>query len=365
MIKNDLPLLELFTRLRQADLPLGMDDYQLLLRTLQAGFGITDLDALGRLCKTLWVKSVDEVRLFDFHFKQVMTQAITDDTTSQSPKSLIQRFESASPSDAGPTTTASELILRIDDEVQVAKAVMQNTVGNVDISYNRFVQTDEYFPVTRRQMKQSWRYLRRPVREGPDIELDIDATVKEIGREGILLKPTLVPRRTNRAELLLLIDQGGSMIPFHALTRRLVETALRGGRLEKANIYYFNNCPWEYLYRAPTHQGAERIQEILARLRNERTGVLIFSDAGAARGGFNSERSDLTKAFINQFKQHFLNIAWLNPMPRSRWYGTTASLIMQLVPMFEISRRGLDDTISLLRGRSLQAVHILRRRYNE
>jgi uncharacterized protein with von Willebrand factor type A (vWA) domain len=30
----------------------------------------------------------------------------------------------------------------------------------------------DYFPVTRRQMKQSWRYLRRPVREGPLEELD-------------------------------------------------------------------------------------------------------------------------------------------------------------------------------------------------
>lgn len=365
MIKNDLPLLELFTRLRQADLPLGVDDYQLLLRTLQAGFGITDLDALGKLCKTLWVKSVDEARLFDFHFKQVVTQTITAGPTSQSPKSLIQRFEATSPSAMGPTTTAPELVLKIDDEVQVAKAVMQNTYGNADISYNQFVQTDEYFPVTRRQMKQSWRYLRRPIREGPAVELDIDATVKEIGREGIMLKPTLVPRRTNRAELLLLIDQGGSMVPFHALTRRLVETALRGGRLGKTGIYYFHNCPLEYLYHAPTHQGAERIQEILNRLRNERTGVLIFSDAGAARGGFNSERSDLTKAFINQFKQHFRYIAWLNPIPRSRWFGTTAGQIMQLVPMFEISRRGLDDAISLLRGHSLHAEHILRRRYNE
>ena len=58
----------------------------------------------------------------------------------------------------------------------------------------------------------------------------------------------LVAPRVNKAELLLLIDQDGSMIPFHALSHRLAETALRGGLLGKAGIYYFHNCPIEHLY---------------------------------------------------------------------------------------------------------------------
>ncbi|MFN6563857.1 MAG: hypothetical protein RMY28_029230 [Nostoc sp. ChiSLP01] len=36
---NDLPLLELFTKLRQAGLPLGIEEYQLVLQAMQAGFG--------------------------------------------------------------------------------------------------------------------------------------------------------------------------------------------------------------------------------------------------------------------------------------------------------------------------------------
>ncbi|MEQ9671280.1 hypothetical protein [Coleofasciculus sp. G2-EDA-02] len=35
-------------------------------------------------------------------------------------------------------------------------------------------------------MKQCWRYLRRPVREGIPTELDVEATVAKVGREGIL-----------------------------------------------------------------------------------------------------------------------------------------------------------------------------------
>ncbi|MHC5929198.1 hypothetical protein [Nostoc sp.] len=37
---NDLPLLELFTKLREAGLPLGIEEYQLVLQAMQAGFGI-------------------------------------------------------------------------------------------------------------------------------------------------------------------------------------------------------------------------------------------------------------------------------------------------------------------------------------
>ncbi|MEG3864115.1 hypothetical protein QT974_34105, partial [Microcoleus sp. herbarium12] len=41
------------------------------------------------------------------------------------------------------------------------------------------------------------------------VELDVEATVNQIGRQGILLSLVLVPRRVNRSQLLLLIDCGG------------------------------------------------------------------------------------------------------------------------------------------------------------
>jgi uncharacterized protein with von Willebrand factor type A (vWA) domain len=243
--------------------------------------------------------------------------------------------------------------LQIEDEVQIAKAVLQAVSGDDDSFYSYVMQADEYFPITVRQMKQSWRYLRRPVREGPPVELDIESTVKEYGRQGVLLKPVLLPRRTNRTQLLLLIDYGGSMVPFHSLSRRLVETAVRGGRLGQADIYYFHNCPQEYLSRDSEDQEHELLQDVLNAVHYERSGVLIFSDGGAARGGLNEERVEMTEEFLGQLKQKVRYMAWLNPMPYSRWAGTTAGKIMRSIPMFDLSRRGLDDAISVLRGRLL------------
>ena len=121
----------------------------------------------------------------------------------------------------------------------------------------------------------------------------------------------------------------------------------------------------EYFYRDLAHQEYERIGEILDGHYSQWTGILVFSDAGAARGGFSPERINLTEKFLERFKQQFRYIAWLNPMPRERWSGTTANEVMQSVPMFDLSRRGLDSAISVLRGRPSHFGNTLKYKYHE
>ena len=470
---DEIPLLDLFTRLKDAGLPLGVGEYQLALQALQAGFGLTDRESLARLCRTLWIKSSDETRIFEYHFEQLFPSldfsngSASDSSVadkSLSPKkaspdvshrnneksffkhwltkwgialtvatgvavtTLISRIPSQPPdtpsstplpSQSLPTTPtthesplsekktgatvsdydfsliffivgayilllicvfvvdrigvaerakrqthdedafpesfltspevvlSSELIRELPDEIQVARTLRQ--FGN---SLESLINASaDYLPATQRQMKQSWRYLRHFAREGLAVELDVDATVRQIGRQGMLLHPVLLPRRINQVELLLLIDRDGSMGPFHSFSERLVEAAVQGGRLGKANVYYFHNCPTEYLYLDPVHQDAVLIEDVVSQLRPSRTVVLILSDAGAARGGFNPRRRRLTKKIVNQLQQQVRYIAWLNPLPRSRWASTTAGAISEFVPMFEINRQGLDAAIDALRGR--------------
>jgi len=506
---NNLPLLDLFTRLREAGLPLGVGEYELALEALQGGYGVTSRDALARLCRTLWVKSPEDDRIFTHHFDQTIGPAVLPvakadklapiadskmavavgrmDSIAQNPTSLGQPtdapvepskipiailvgtvalcvtalslvtltfLQSRPPVTVGrsappnpptrisepllppqkpiprknsPTTPkpwlklvppivpepvkpktplpspflallgqpntwgvlgavaflagfsqmkrranrlqqsasqtvppiahppkpptlapSSELLREIEDEVQAARVARGATDGG----------KGEFFPVTRRQMKQSWRHLRRPVREGRATELDVEATVNQIGRQGMLLDPVLVPPRVNRLELLLLIDQDGSMIPFHALSERLIRTATQEGRLGHFSIYYFRNCPTLNLYRDRHCRDAEPLQTVLETLQNTRTVVLVISDAGAARGVFNPDRLRMTRQFVAQLQRHARYIAWLNPVPRSRWsstksgfHSTTAGQIAELVPMFEVTRAGLDSAIDVLRGR--------------
>jgi uncharacterized protein with von Willebrand factor type A (vWA) domain len=386
---HNLPLFDLFMSLREKGLALGIDEYHLALRALEAGFGVADRTALERLCRTLWVKSLDEEHLFDYHFQRMiarlpMAQSLGPVVASpykpqhkpdRSADLAEQQVEDASrhdtdigpqPMPSEPQESDSKEPLDNDDTLPPTgdiapmasrpPAVEINSAGSlinrikelslaaqVARSERKHRPTDEYFPISRRQLKQSWRYLRCMVRVGPPIELDIESTIEQIGRHGSLIEPVLKPRQINRTEVLLLLDNNGSMVPFHILSRRLIETALRGGRLGKTVIHYFHNCPSEQLH-----------QDTLDHPRYKRIVVLIFSDAGAARGNYSPERVDSTAQWFTALRRRARYVAWINPMPHQRWRGTTAEAIARFVPMFTIDRSGIDNAISVLRGHAVR-----------
>jgi uncharacterized protein with von Willebrand factor type A (vWA) domain len=378
---DQLPLIEIFNSLRQRHgFPLGIEEYLVVVRSLQAGFGQSSREQLEQLCCTLWAKSPEESRLIRRLFEQMWMQVknyiphelesegletlIAEPSISKSPESLPPQFETSSerqtsneemspselPDEPPPNLEESpSLTLEMDEPVQVVKAVRSS---QCDSAFKRpyYSLLTEYFPVTKRQMKQSWRYLRRLVREGVPTELDVEGTVKKMGREGILLEPVLMPQRFNRTDLVLMIDQEGSMVPFHALSRQLLETAERGGRLRQTRVFYFHDYVNEYLYRHPALLNAQPFDEVLAEV-GERAVVMIVSDGGAARGNFDSERVKQTLAWIEQLQQSVRYVAWLNPMPSESWLHTTAAEIAGILPMFEMSRLGMNKAISVLRGR--------------
>ncbi|MFP4124616.1 VWA domain-containing protein [Coleofasciculus sp.] len=348
---EQLPLLNIFNSLRQRHgLPLGVDEYLTVLRSLQAGFGIGTREEVEQLCCLLWAKSEEESHLIRRLFEQMWRYS---SDTSDQPKPSSTSAESE---DFSTEIPESEPLPELEPQpnltpepVQAVQAV-RSSRRDRELRRPRYSLLTEYFPVTRRQMKQCWRYLRRPVREGIPTELDVEATVAKMGREGILLQPVLIPPRKNRADLVLMIDQDGSMVPFHQLSRQLVETAQRGGRLRQTRVFYFHDYPDQYLYRHPAMLNAQPMSEVLEEI-GERAVVLIISDAGAARGNFDLERIESTKVWIEQVQQLVRYCAWLNPMPNQWWQNTTAGEIARLLPMFEMSRQGMNAAIGVLRGR--------------
>jgi len=92
------------------------------------------------------------------------------------------------------------------------------------------------------------------------------------------------------------------------------------------------------------------LEQIFVRYAT-RSRVLIVSDAGAARASYNETRIKETKVFLKLLRDYTYLYAWLNPMPVYRWQQTTAEEIAQQIPMFPLSRDGLEDAISVLQGR--------------
>jgi uncharacterized protein with von Willebrand factor type A (vWA) domain len=366
MERRTFPLEDLFYRLRDHGLPLGIAEYMAVVRALQAGVGVADRESLRQLCRAVWVKSDEEKLLFQRLFDEMLAQPIAaqaaekpeatspapeEPGTASSPKAPGEPArEEVQPEPApSPNRPSQDVSLQTSEPSGIVQAIRQGQ-GHLDLERPKYSLLTEYFPVTRRQMKQSWRYLRRPVREGPPVELDVQATVEKISREGMFREPVLLPRRVNKAEIVLLVDQDGSMVPFHALSRQLIETVRRGGLLQRAPVYYFHDYPAEYLYLEPARLQARRVLDVLMGF-DPYTALLVISDAGAARGHLDAERVEQTRVFLRKLAQHARRIAWINPLPNPRWANTTAGEIARLVPMFDMSRRGLDDAVNTLRGR--------------
>jgi uncharacterized protein with von Willebrand factor type A (vWA) domain len=370
------PLYQLFTALRLAGLPLGIRDYQAVLAAVQGGLDASDRERLRKVCRALWVKTTDPavVHLLDHYFERLIpadygrSQSPTSPATPPTaipaaeetvtavanPEEAIELDDfpddatrQATPDPVHQSLNHLQAFSGLADEAQIA----ESTRRQLDLVSRFFYSfTGDYLPVTSRQMKQNWRYLRRAARFGPPVELDIEATVDKIARDGFLADPVLRPRRINRAQLILLLDRDGSMTPFHSLGRRLASSAREGGRLGAANVFYFHDCPRDYLYLDPYYQTFLPIPDLLDQVHPRHTSVLIFSDAGAARGRVDEARIEQTAVFLKQLQTAVRHLAWLNPMPQARWAASSAGIIARYIPMFETTHTGLQGAIKSLRG---------------
>jgi uncharacterized protein len=83
------------------------------------------------------------------------------------------------------------------------------------------------------------------------------------------------------------------------------------------------------------------------------TSVLIVSDAGAARGNLSKERCEISEKMIVRVQQNTNLLAWLNPMPRDRWVGSSAEVIADQVQMFQLDADGFSSAIDVLQGRGV------------
>jgi uncharacterized protein len=378
MTDASAPLLNLFYELRERSFPLGTSDYVTVLNALTKGAITTRADLLFA-CQLVWAKSPEEQRQVAEAFVNALPEELTEKALQAlSEVALQDRMSTVPPTvklESGPSSNASPVapapsqsnleevteglgptILPAAD-AQMRSRLAQGVKGDLAVPalktswhVNPHLDFVGSLPITKRQMKRAWRYHRRMRRVGAPVELDVEATVEQIYRQGIFLKPVLIPRRQNQARILILIDERGSMVPFRRVTQALIDSAKQTG-LAKALLFFFHDVPGEHLFYEPWLSSNESTARVLQLFVD--AGVLIISDGGSARGNFEQSRVEQTKDFLRLVKRYTKNVAWLNPVPIERWKDTTAAAIRTEapVPMFELNRTGLDAAVNILRGR--------------
>jgi uncharacterized protein with von Willebrand factor type A (vWA) domain len=223
----------------------------------------------------------------------------------------------------------------------------------------RDYRTDETLDL--RQTKVALRRLRQLTRTGAQSELDLDETIDETCRNGGEIELVFRPERRNDVRLLLLMDVGGTMDPFYEPVSRLL-TALHEERgLRDFQAWYFHNCPYELLGRSARLLRSEAIPtgDLLRRL-NEHWKVMIVGDAAMhpaellePQGNIDPRRTAETRGidWLHRIADHFHRVVWLNPELPDLWDEVeTVRAVRRIFPMYHLSTDGIAEAVRALVG---------------
>ena len=339
-------LIKVFISLRRIGLSLGIGDLLAAVRAVEGGKVKLREEELRRVARLLWCQSPDTARDFDDTWAAAVSlmnpvaPPVPTATPPPTPPPVVPEpppLPSSLDTETGPVPAQPEL------------AALPVQVPFTPAALDESMRLDAYWPVSKRSMAYTWRYLRRLVPDGPEDLLDIEATVNRAASQGFYLAPIFRRRPVNHAHLILLLDQGGSMVPFHRFTRDMIQTTFDESTINRVEIYYFHNVMADQLYWDSYLTDQIGWESAFERCEGE-TSVLIVSDAGAARGHRRLPRISATAESLFRLRQKTSLVAWLNPMPEVRWANTSASTIGQLVKMYQMDPDGFSSAIDIVRG---------------
>ncbi len=343
----------LYLHLVRSGFPLAVRDYQSALAALQLGYGVRDRSDLHWLCRALWARTEEEEIRLARLFLELPRPSLADIQQLCGPSGALASTQAASldepdpAEDAGTLASASaprvEFVAASEPGIGLPRVVSPKTPPDAHIFSARPL-------LSLRSMVIAWRRFRRAQRLGPKVEIDVEATIAEQCRSGVLLGLTRIASRRNQACLVILVDASPSMATWRTMNRVIAQSLARS-QLARTALYFFDNSPAHQLFEHDTLAGPVSLKSVLER--HASSALLIVSDAGAVRGRHERDRVDQTARFLRATKETWPQVVWLNPMPRRRWRGTSADAIKRLrvVPMFELSDDGLTAAVDVIRGR--------------
>ena len=355
-ISNQQLLMTTFVQLRRIGFDLGLEELLDALQLLQMK-AFTDRDELKEMVKLLWCKSEDQQQKLS-RIWQVTIPALRNDKKRRLKERIEKELDLEKERSGTQIGPGSKRPLSNRLAEQQKKELTQEddmAWSALPISAPMLPPADDIpelssdWPITRRQMIYYWRYLRYPVPDGPADLLDVTATINKAANQGFYLTPVYRRRHQNHAHLLLLIDQDGSMMPFHRFTRDIVDSARFDSEIKQVDVFYYQNVPQQRVYIDPHMTEAVSLSDLFDHVATN-TSIFLISDMGAARGRRKMGRIQTMTTFLLDLQERSNLLAVLNPMPRSRWQRTSAEIIADQVPMFPITADGFSNAIDVVRG---------------
>nr|AGU09882.1 VWA domain containing CoxE-like protein [uncultured organism] len=386
-------LIDFFYTLRDAKVPVTINEFLTLLKALEQGVAAPSLDAFYYLARLTLVK--DEAhfdkfdRAFGAYFKGI--DAVFDDKTQIPLDWLLKRLEreltaeqKAQLQKLGYDNLLARLQELLDEQkerheggskwigtggtspfgnggvnpegIRIGGAGGQRSAVKVweQRSYRDY---DSERELGIRNIKVALRRLRRFARHGAADELALDATIRATANNAGWLDIKMQPERRNRIKVLMLLDVGGSMDDHIERTEELFSAAK--AEFKQMEFFYFHNCVYDNLWRHNHRRHAERFStwDVL-RTYPADTRLIFVGDATmspyeilAPGGSVEYNNDEPGAAWLARFCSAFPKFAWLNPEAENLWpYRQSVGIIREIVGnrMFPVTIAGLERAMRLL-----------------
>lgn len=212
-----------------------------------------------------------------------------------------------------------------------------------------------------RQFQMAFRKLRQfsSKLDIPKSELDLQGTIDATCNNGGYLRIEMERPRKNAVKLLLLMDSGGTMIPFTKLLNELFQAIHKSNHYKDVKTYYFHNCIYAKLYKTPECENGDWIDtEWMFRNVDSDYKVIIVGDAAMApeelyseTGNYRGPNGGLTgEQWLLLLKQHYKKVVWLNPKmaPGEAPWREAETAIKKIFPMYKLTVEGLNEAMQTL-----------------
>ncbi|MCR4754690.1 MAG: VWA containing CoxE family protein [Lachnospiraceae bacterium] len=215
--------------------------------------------------------------------------------------------------------------------------------------------------IDNRQFMQALRKLRQfsSKLDIPKTELDINGTIDKTCNNGGMLEIVMDKPRKNTVKLLLLMDSGGTMIPYSSLMNELFQSVNKSNHYKDVKVYYFHNCIYSKLYNTPECENGDWIDtEWMFRNLDSDYKVIIVGDAAMApeelyseTGNYRGPNGGLSGwEWLNLLKRHYKKVVWMNPKmaPGRAPWREAETAVKELFPMYMLTVRGLNEAMTTL-----------------
>lgn len=389
-------LLNLFTEMRAAKVPVSLRELLDLIDALKHNVVFADMDEFYFLARAILVKDERHFDKFDRAFSayfeglqnldQHLEALIPEEWLRKEFERSLSDEERAQIQSLGGLDKLIEAFKKRLDEQKERHAGGNKWIGTGGTSpfgsggYNpegirvgdagerqgkavkvweqrEYKNLDDSVELGTRNIKVALRRLRKFARQGAQDELDLDGTIDHTARDGGLLNIQMRPERRNTVKLLLLFDSGGSM-DAHVKVCEELFSACRT-EFKHMEYFYFHNCVYESVWKNNLRRNAERISthDLLHKYGADYK-VVFIGDAAMAPyeitqpgGSVEHWNEEAGYLWIRRFMETYKKLIWINPYPLPTWdYTTSTGIIRELIndQMFPLTLQGLEDGMRFL-----------------